>query len=246
MWFKNYTGVFQNKVYLTVTRNTVVWVVCSVLGQMILGLCAALLLNAIGRGKAILTTIILIVPWATPDVVVASTWKWMYNAQFGILNQMLIDLHLIRVPHDWLGSTATSLGSVIVANVWKGFPVTAMLLLAGLKGIPDSYYEAARLDGANIWNQFVHITLPGLRRIFSIAGLLAIIWTMNYFPLVYLMTGGGPVNSSDIFVTNIYRQAFKYYDFGKASAIAMMIFVATLIFTAIYSRVVGTGEGDNQ
>lgn len=232
--FVNYAEVLHDRIFLKVVFNSLLWTFSSVILQFFIGLGIALLLNQPIKGKAIFRTIMLVLPWATPDVVAGVAWKWMYNDMYGVFNDILVKIGLINNYLPWLGFPNLARAGVIIANVWKGFPLSAMFYLAALQTVPQSLYEAAKIDGANAWQKFRYVTIPIIRPVIFTTIMLTTIWSINYFPLIYTMTGGGPVNATDTFVTFAYKNAFKFLNFNRAAAIANISFVVVLIITILY------------
>jgi len=232
--FVNYAEILHDRIFLKVVFNSLLWTFSSVILQFFIGLGIALLLNQPIKGKAIFRTIMLVLPWATPDVVAGVAWKWMYNDMYGVFNDILVKIGLINNYLPWLGFPNLARAGVIIANVWKGFPLSAMFYLAALQTVPQSLYEAANIDGANAWQKFRHVTIPIIRPVIFTTIMLTTIWSINYFPLIYTMTGGGPANATDTFVTFAYKNAFKFLNFNRAAAIANISFVVVLIITIFY------------
>lgn len=232
--FVNYAEILHDRIFLKVVFNSLLWTFSSVILQFFIGLGIALLLNQPIKGKAIFRTIMLVLPWATPDVVAGVAWKWMYNDMYGVFNDILVKIGLINNYLPWLGFPNLARAGVIIANVWKGFPLSAMFYLAALQTVPQSLYEAANIDGANAWQKFLHVTIPIIRPVIFTTIMLTTIWSINYFPLIYTMTGGGPANATDTFVTFAYKNAFKFLNFNRAAAIANISFVVVLIITIFY------------
>lgn len=232
--FVNYAEVLHDRIFLKVVFNSLLWTFSSVILQFFIGLGIALLLNQPIKGKVIFRTIMLVLPWAIPDVVAGVAWKWMYNDMYGVFNDILVKIGLINNYLPWLGFPNLARAGVIIANVWKGFPLSAMFYLAALQTVPQSLYEAANIDGANALQKFRYVTLPIIRPVIFTTIMLTTIWSINYFPLIYTMTGGGPANATDTFVTFAYKNAFKFLNFNRAAAIANISFVVVLIITILY------------
>ncbi|MCD6318503.1 sugar ABC transporter permease [Candidatus Aerophobetes bacterium] len=232
---KNYISTITDPLFLTVNLNTLIWVVSCVVLQLFFAGIIALLLNVDFKGNTIFRIIILVLPWATPDVVAAVAWKWMYNDMYGVLNDVLCKLGILKAYLPWLGDIGLAKVAVIIANVWKGFAVSSMIYLAGLKTIPRQLYEAAEIDGASVWKKLLWITFPSMRPLILTTVLLTVMWTFNYFPLIYIMTGGGPSNATDTIVTYSYRQAFWLLDFGKAASLSTVAFLILLVIAIVYT-----------
>jgi len=234
--FSNYVEVIKDPVFLIMLKNTVIWTIFSVAGQLLLGLLVAILLNQIKKGEVIYRSIILILPWATLDIVAGVTWKWMFNDMYGVINDLLMKFGFISDYISWLAYPNLALTAVIIANIWKGFSLSGLFFLAGLQAIPNQLYEAAEIDGANAFQKFTHITIPQLKPILTTTLMFTTIWTINYFPLIYTMTGGGPGYGTETFVTYIYRISFKFLDYNKAAALSNILFVIILFISLLYLR----------
>ncbi|TKT74629.1 sugar ABC transporter permease [Aquamicrobium sp. LC103] len=240
---RNFERVFADPVFLQASTNTLVWVVLNVVAQLVLGLALALLLHRAMPGIGFFRSGIL-VPWVVPSVVAVLTWRWMYDPSVGIANELLIRLGIIDDYHPWLGDTATSLYAVTVESIWKGTPFVMLLLLAALQLVPRSIIEAASMDGASGWRKLWYVILPQIRVSFAIAAVLTFILTVNNFNAIWLMTEGGPLNSSEILFTLAYKYGFKRFDLGMASAVATMLFVGLVIATTVYLKLIQAREGD--
>jgi multiple sugar transport system permease protein len=232
---RNYEAIAGDEIVRLAARNTVTFTVASVAGHLLLGLGVALLLNQRIRGRAVFRNVALL-PWMLPPAVVATGWAWLYHDPFGLLNPLLVGLGVIGAPRAWLATPDTAMGAVIVANLWRGFPFISLILLAGLQSIPAALYEAAGVDGASAWGRFRHVTLPGLQRVLLIAATLDVINTVKYFDLIWVMTGGGPANRTEVLATLIYRVAFQFFRGGRAAALAVGMVAALAVFSVVYVR----------
>lgn len=215
--------------------HTAIWTISSVVLQVALGLGAALVLAKAFHGRGLVRAALML-PWATPAVVGALAWKWIYHGQYGLLNSALRGLHLDSLAVAWLGDPHTAMSAAIVANVWRGFPFITVVLLAGVLAIPRELYEAAAVDGASGFAAFRHLTLPLIRPALLISSLLAAIWTFNNFAYIYILTGGGPAGLTDILVTFVYRNGFQFFHWGYASALSVFLFFLVLASSLIYIR----------
>ena len=234
----NYSVLAQDPLFWRVLRQTLFWTVSSVSLKLVLGLALALLLNEKFRGRKVFRALLLI-PWAMPQVAAAIVWRWMYEPNFGYLNDLLGGLGLMNDPIIWLGNARSAFVAAVVTDTWTGLPFMAFVFLAGLASIDRSLYEAAKIDGANAWGRFRYVTLPQLGPVILVATLVSAIWTFNAFNVVYALTGGGPLNATDIMVTYTYTQAFERLEFGLAAALATITFVILLVFSLVYVRVYG-------
>ena len=178
-----------------------------------------------------------------PGVIAGMVWRLIYDPQLGLLNHYLRTLGILAQPLTWLSNPKTALYAVIFTAIWKGFPFSTLMYLAGLQIVPQELYEAADIDGAGEWTKFRNVTVPTMRTIIITTLLLTFIWTFNYFELVYVMTGGGPGEKSHIFPTYVYDLAFKRFRFGVASQFAVLDFLFLLIFSLFYLRASSQREG---
>lgn len=216
---EHFQRLLTDKIFYRAFVNTLIWTVGVVVGQYVIGFAVALMLNEKLPGRGIYRSLILI-PWVVPMIAAALTWKWIYSADFGVLNHMLRQLGLISANIDWLGDPEYALLSVIIANVWKGIPFVTVVLLAGLQSIDNEMYEAAHVSGANLWQRFWYITLPSMKGVSLVVLILTTIWTFNQFDLLYLMTKGGPSNSTQIIPVYTYLNAFNFFKMNYAAAVS--------------------------
>lgn len=231
----NYLRLQQDKLFWESLWVTIVFVAGTVGLHLLIGLGVALALNTELFGNWAFR-IIAILPWTVPDVISGLVWRFMYDPTAGIINYFLDRLGVQNPYIEWLAAPHLALPSVIVADVWRGYPFVMLILLAGLQAIPKELYEAARADGASVLQEFRHITLPGLKHMFQIAFALDVIWQFRRFGLVYNMTQGGPGNATDILPLAIYRQYFKYFNFEYASAMAVALAVIMIVISIPYVR----------
>jgi len=195
----------------------------------------ALMLNTRGlRGKTVYR-VLLILPWAAPNYITALIWKGLFHQQFGVINQFVQMFG--GQPVSWFEHPLTSFATVLATNGWLSFPFMMVISLGALQSIPADQYEAARVDGASRWQQFVHITLPSLKPALVPAIILSVIWTFNMFNIPYLVTQGEPGSSTEILVTQSYKFAFERYRYGYAAAYSTIIFGILLVYGAIQNRV---------
>ncbi len=231
----NYIKLQQDKQFWESLWVTILFVAGTVGLHLVLGLIVALALNTEPMGKWVFR-IIAILPWTVPDVISGLVWRYMYDPTQGIINYFLDRIGMQNPYVEWLAAPQLALPSVIFADVWRGYPFVMLILLAGLQGIPRELYEAARVDGASMLQEFRHITVPELARMFQIAFALDVIWQSRRFGLVYNMTQGGPGNATDILPLAIYRQYFKYFNFEYASAMAVVLAAIMIVISLPYVR----------
>lgn len=229
----NFVRVVNEPDFWPLLQRTLIWILGTVALRFVLGLLSALVFNAHVRGT-IWLRVLVILPWTVPSVVAANLWRWILQANTGMLNETLRSMGLGGFAQDWSGDPHFTMLSVIVAYSWAGFPFTMLLILAGMQGVPGEYYEAARVDGANWWGLFRFITLPSLKGILAIAVILEIVSAINSFDTIMVMTGGGPANATMIFSIDIYKTGFNSFDLGGASAMSVLLFVGALTVFVIY------------
>ena len=232
--FENFMRVFTDRDTLTVLRNTVVWVLASLVLRVGLGLIAALIFNARVPGTMWLRVLV-VLPWAIPSVVGANLWVWLMQPDVGLINNTLRAWGLGGLAQNWLSDPNIALFSVIIAYTWSGVPFVMLMLLAGMQGIPKEYYEASTMDGANAWQSFRYITVPSLRGVLVVVTILEIVHAINSFDTVMIMTAGGPANATLLWGLDIYRVGFGEFDFGGAAARSVLLFLAGLIAFIFYA-----------
>lgn len=232
--FENYATVFSLPDFWVVMKNTLVWSFAAVVMMATVGLAFAILLNREFKGRSVATTLLLL-PWTIPFIAVALNWTLLFNYEMGMFNGLMGVLGF-GDGVEWLGRSRYALFSVTIAYVWRNFPFFMITFLAAMKGIPSDLYEAAQVDGSSRLDLFRHITLPFIQPIGVVTTLLMSLWTLNHFTLVFVMTSGGPGNSSMVLPVYIYRQAFIQNNFGIAAAIAVVMLVIMLGYGMVYLR----------
>lgn len=229
----NYLGVVGDRFFLQGLKNTFLFSLSATSAEVLLGLGLALLFNTRFRGRDVLLPLA-ILPMMLSTMVVCAIWRSMYHYDYGILNHFLANFGL--GPVKWLIDPSLALWSVVLVDVWQWTPMAFLVLFAGLQSIPAELYEAARVDGASGLRLFSHVTLPLLRNYLLLAILLRSIDTFKVFDKVYALTGGGPGSSTETISLFIYREAFKYFNMGRASAAAVVMFLAVAVVSAFYIR----------
>ena len=218
------------------TKNTVIWTVCSVAGEYIVGMLAAVLLNQKFKGRAIFRTCVFI-PWLVPIIVAGMTWDWMLNTDFGIVNYLLTHLHIVQAPINFLGDARFAMATVIFVNIWRSFPYYTISFLAAMQSIPGDLSEAAAIDGAGMFTRFFRITLPQLKSVSLVIVFIHVIWTAINFDFIWVMTEGGPNYATETLPIMIYRYSMKKFNVGAASALSTMMFtVMTILFVFYYRK----------
>lgn len=221
----------------TMVMNTLEWDIGSMALQCLLGFSMAMILNK-ETGLARLTRALLLIPWTASPVVAAAVWSWIYQPSFGILDSVL------GRSTAWLSTPHLAMWSLIIANVWLGFPFWMIMLTSGLKTVPHELYEAATIDGANTWDKFLHVTLPGIRTILELTTLLAFIFTTNSFGFMQLLTGGGPGDATTTVPYAIYSFAFDQQDIGGAAALSVLLTIVMSLVVVLYFRVARRAEAE--
>ncbi|MBR2691850.1 MAG: sugar ABC transporter permease [Aquamicrobium sp.] len=231
----NFAALTNDPDFIAALWRTGLWTLSVVAGALILSIPVALILNSdfYGRGLA---RVIILLPWAVSLTMTAVVWRWALNGESGMLNSALIGLGIIDQNIQWLASAGTAFPMQVLIGILVTVPFTVTIFLGGLSSIPDDLYEAAALEGASTWQQFRTITLPLLKPFINIAIVLNMIYVFNSFPIIWVMTQGGPANSTDILVTYLYKLAFRVGKLGEASAVSLVMFAILLVFTMIYVR----------
>jgi multiple sugar transport system permease protein len=212
--------------------NTTVFTVASVVLELVLGMAIALVLNQSFRGRGIVRTVA-ILPWALPTAIMGLAWAWIFNDQYGVVNDLLMRIGAIDTGINWLGNPSLAMIALIIADVWKTTPFISIILLAGLQSISQDLYEAHAIDGANAWQNFTKITLPLIMPQILIAMLFRFAQAFGIFDLVQVMTGGGPGGATETVSIYIYATIMRYLDFGYGSALVLVTFLLLVIVVAI-------------
>jgi multiple sugar transport system permease protein len=231
----NYGHVLQDQNFWGSLGVSLYFTVASVVAELLLGFCVALVVNESFRGRGLMRAAML-VPWAIPAIVSARMWGWMYSPGVGAFNALLNALHITNGSIDMLGSPTWAMPAVIIADVWKNTPFVALLLLAGLQVIPAEMYEAARVDGANVVQRFLNVTLPLVRGSIVVALLFRTITAFQTFDLVIGLTSGGPGTRTELLSLHAYRVFFSYVNFGQGATLAVIIAAICFVIAAIYAR----------
>lgn len=233
---ENYRRVLTDPDFRNAFLNTIYYVMGSVPTGLVISLCLALLLNTGLRGMAFYRTAFF-TPVVTAGVAVGLLWRWVFNTDYGLLNYALRLIGLPSVP--WLDSTHLAMPAIIVASVWKGVGWGMVIFLAGLQGIPEHLYEAAKLDGASSWRQFRHITLPLLFPTIFFVLVMSVIGSFQVFDMIYVMTGGGPLHATDVVIFYLFQFAFQRFQLGYAAAVSYILFAVIFVMTLAQLRIFG-------
>jgi len=231
---QNFATLAQDPLFRKVLGNTAIYVLGTVPVQMILALLVAMALNQ-GLPGTLFFRAAFFMPVVTSAVAIALVWRWIYNADFGVLNSFLYMLG-VSDPPNWLTSTRWALPSVMIMSVWQQIGFSMVLFLAGLQGVPEHLYEAARIDGAGPFQRFLFITVPMLTPTTFFVFVINIINSFQVFDQAFIMTGGGPANATNTIVYNIYQNAFQFFKMGYAAAMAWVLFAIIFIVTVVQFR----------
>jgi len=233
----NYEAIVNDPLFWNAMGNTAVFTLASVVCGLVVGLLLAILLNQpINTKFRAVFRSLLMFPWLTSSTVIAATWMLILNP-FGLLNWFLKLIGLASLGQTaWLSEESTALFGVVIANIWRGFPFMMLMFLAGLQTISKDLYEAADIDGAGFMQRLRYITIPQLKSILLTVAMLEMIWNFRSFDLVFLMTGGGPMNATEVMSTFIYHYAFRKLNFGYASAAAIIMLLIMAVASIAYLR----------
>ena len=239
----NYVELFQDNVFRSSLWNTLLYTILCLVFQFVIGFALALFFSKkFTFAKPVRG--ILLVPWMVPVTVTALIFRLLFATDIGVINYLLRSLHLIEANVEWLTTPGTALFALICANVWIGIPFNMILISTGLTTIPKELYESASIDGAGTFQRFIKITLPLLKPTIESVLILGFIYTFKVYDLVYVMTGGGPVNSTHMLSTYSYKLSFEMFKYSKGSAVANVLLVILLIVGMFYIKVTTEGEDD--
>lgn len=233
--FDNYISILTDQTFYQNLMTTFRYALLTIVLKMVVALILALFLHSDIFGKGLMRFIMLL-PWAVPQVAVALVWKWIYDGQYGYLNYYLEKLGLLSERISWLADPDVTMYAVSFVDAWMGWPLITMMLLAGLEAIPESLYEASLIDGANAWRRFTNVTMPGIKNVFLITTTLVSIWTFNSFNVIYVLTQGGPLRTTETLMMRVYNESFQNFNFGVSSALTLIIIVLITFFTFGYIR----------
>lgn len=241
---RNFERLWNDPNFANTIRVTAIYVVGCVIGTTGAGLLTAILLDREFRGRSLARSLI-IIPWAAPPVAIALVFRWILNGQYGIVNKALAPFGLEPVNGLWLENPDLALITVIAITMWQLFPFTAVVILAALQSVPREIREAAQIDGAGLWMQFRVVTWPVIRPTVSLLALLMTIWSIRRFELIWLLTQGGPVGSTNTLVVDLYRRGFIINKLGEAAAVGMVgMAVSVCIVIAHFILVNRTAKGE--
>lgn len=229
----SYARILSDPVFLQVLLNSLEWTAFVVVLQNLIGLLVALVLNQNLPGQGLMRSIILL-PWILPGVVAAIVWRFMCDPQLGLINSLLLGWGFTSHAVAWLGDVRTAMPAAIAGAVWKGFPFSTVVYLAALQNIDQEQIEAAIIDGARVWHRLRDVILPAVRPVIAVNVLLTTILTFNYFDMIWVLTRGGPENSTHIFPTKIYELGFGQFRFGEASVYGVISLLLLVVFVAAF------------
>ena len=238
VWFDNYAHVFQDQMFWDSVARTASFTLMSVTAIMLIALLMALLLNEEFRGRRFLSAMLLI-PWAIPYVANGLMWKWIYDSGYGALNGLLYQLDFIDKYMVWLGDSAKTLPLIANAFIWKEVPLATILLLVTMKSIPADLYGAAKVDGADLWQRFIHITLPSLKPGFALVMIYETMMAVRHFDLFFILTEGGPAGASHVLAWDVYVETFRKLSFGTGAALAYIMALVTFVLAYSIIRTIG-------
>jgi multiple sugar transport system permease protein len=241
----NYLAVLHDHTFIQALENTLTWAAASTVLGVLLGLGAALLVQQLRLFRGPIRAALML-PYIVGYVVASYAWLWLFQGEYGLINVTLQSWHLTSHPISFLSSLTWAFPAVILANIWKTFPFAMVMLLAGLQGVPNEPVLAARLDRASHWRIFWEVKLPYLRRVLVITTMLLAFQNFNTFTIPYIMTGGGPLNHTEIVSNYIYDSAFTNLNFGLAAAASIVVIIILMIFAVFYVRALGREQASDR
>lgn len=236
----NYLAIFKNGSMVKDLLTTFKFTIAVVLGHLVVGTILALAMNKKRPGVNVFRTI-LIIPWLLPDVVVALLFKWIFNANYGVFNNILIKLGILEKNQAWLSSKAAFIILVFVC-IWKGYALIMVNMMAGFQSVPEDIYEAAKLDGSNSIQTFFRITVPMIRPVIATAVILDTVWWFKHYTIIKLLTDGGPNGATSTVSISIYKEAFSFHNYGEAAAGAGVVFVVCWLISKVMRKVMDRNE----
>jgi len=237
----NYADILSKEIFATSLKNTLVYTVFSIIFQFSIGFALALFFQSKFKFASFLRGLML-VSWMSPIVVTALLFKFMFSTGVGIINYLLLSAGWIDRPMEWLTDPGLAMAAVITANIWIGIPFNMILLAAGLSNLPQDIYESAGIDGANRAQKFLYLTVPLLRPVMMVVMILGFIYTFKVFDLVYVMTGGGPVDATEVLSTLSYRYSFDQFQFSSGATVSNILFLILLLISFLYLKMIRSDE----
>ncbi len=243
--FDNYVAVINDPSFWLAFSNSILWTIFSLVGQVLVGFALAMALHRV-RHLQWLYKILLIIPWAFPTIVIAFSWQWILNGVYGYLPNMIVKLGLMDIAPHFLSDSTWAFISLVFINVWFGAPLIMVNVLSALQTVPQEQYEAAKIDGANAWQVFRHITLPHIKVVIGLLVVLRTVWVFNNFDIIYLITGGGPANSTMTLPIFAYNMGWGTKMLGRSSAVTVLLFIFLLLVCFIYFKVISRWEKEGE
>lgn len=240
--FEKYAELFTNAKFYNTLLITLEWTTISVFFQFAIGFAFGLVMSQDFIRFKTAIRILIMLSWVVPSIISSNVFKWMYHSDFGIINYLAVQLGLVDSPQNWTTSPKFALMSAIIVNVWKMFPLVLLYIEASMQSVPGELKDAAVVDGANGFRTFTTVTLPHIAITCKTVLLLLVIWTMNAFTFIFVLTGGGPARSTETLSIFIYREAFINYEYSMAAATSTIMFLFVAILSTVYSRYVLRGD----
>jgi len=238
---ENFAYAFTDSEFLAAAGRTIYFTVVSISAEALLGIAVALLLNEKFHGRTFCRAL-LVLPWAIPTIVNALMWRLIYQPDFGVMNAVLTQSGLMESYRSWLGTEGSAMNAVIVADVWKNYPLVALIVLAALQSAPADLYGAATLDGANAWNRFKAVTWPVIAPPLLVALVLRSIEALKVFDIFYVMTRGGPASSTKTMSFFVYEESFRFMRVGSGASYALIVVLICMVFVGFYVRLMRRQE----
>ena len=231
----NYTQMFSSPDFWNACWVTLKLVLIVTTACFLLGLSTALLVNNQFKGRSF-ARLLVAMPWAVPEVIAVVIFAWLFDSSFGLMNWVMIKLGFISQTINWFSEPGPAFAAVCATMIWKGYPFVSIMTLAGLQSIPEDYYAAARVDGANAWQRLTNITLPSLMPVIGVTIILVMLWIFRDFSIIYVLTGGGPLKATQTLSIMTYEQAFSFFKMGYASAIGVVTLIICVIAAKLMMR----------
>jgi multiple sugar transport system permease protein len=237
IWFKNYSDVFRDPAFMLALKHSLIFTLCSILFQFTIGLGLAILFSKTFPMRNVMRGFLLS-GWQIPSVVTGTLFLFLFNLDYGLINFILVSLHITSEPIGWIVQSGTAMPAVIIANIWLGIPFNVILLSAGVSGLPEDVYEAATVDGANGIQKLIYITIPLLKSTILAVLMLGFIYTLRVFDVIWIITKGGPGNATEVLPTFAYRLSFINFNFGRSAAVSVIMLLILLGAAILYLRAI--------
>ncbi|MGH0053866.1 MAG: carbohydrate ABC transporter permease [Sphaerochaetaceae bacterium] len=240
--FANFTKILGQSLFWEALKNTLFFTILRVASTFLIGIIVALVVSHAKGFIAKLLKTFFLVPWALSNVVNGLMWQWMYNSQYGIANEILLQFGLIDAYVPWLNQPSTALLAIIFADTWKSVPFVSLMFLAALQNVSQDMYDAAEVDGANVFQRFFYVTIPAIRPIIMITLIIQTMWAFKAFDLIWVLTQGGPLNSTTTLAVMSYRESFHYLRLGTGAAMSYMLTFLSVLFILLYLKMNGSED----